>query len=97
MMVDRLDQVLITLVSFVLRASVTLLITWESTKGPFLIERAINLSSSDLNDGRSSRPGFDHPCFFRPSGLCHLIDYMGINKRSLFDRAGHQSLLFRSE
>src|SRR4030042_2803321 len=46
MMVDRLDQVLITLVSFVLRASVTLLITWESTKSPFLIERAINLSSS---------------------------------------------------
>src|SRR4030043_1893382 len=45
-MVDRLVQVLITLASFVLRASSTFFIKWESTKGPFLIERAINLSSS---------------------------------------------------
>src|SRR4030067_1187602 len=44
--VDRLDQVLITFPSLVLRASSTFFIKWESTKGPFLIERAINLSSS---------------------------------------------------
>src|SRR4030043_494246 len=44
--VDRLVQVLITFPSFVLRASSAFFIKWESTKGPFLIERAINLSSS---------------------------------------------------
>jgi hypothetical protein len=44
--VDRLDQVLMTFASFVLRASSAFFIKWESTKGPFLIERAINLSSS---------------------------------------------------
>src|SRR4030066_2554828 len=43
---DRLVQVLITFPSFVLWASSAFFIKWESTKGPFLIERAINLSSS---------------------------------------------------
>jgi hypothetical protein len=43
--VDRLDQVLITFPSLVLRASSTFFIKWVSAKGPFLIERAINLSS----------------------------------------------------
>src|SRR4030042_5921559 len=46
-MVDSLDQVLITFVSFVFRASSTFFIKWESAKGPFLIERAINFSSSE--------------------------------------------------
>ena len=36
--------------SFVLRASSTFFIKWVSTKGPFLIERAINLSSSQYID-----------------------------------------------
>src|SRR4030043_2242452 len=45
--VDRLDQVLITFVSFVFRASSTFFIKWESAKGPFLIDRAITFSSSE--------------------------------------------------
>jgi hypothetical protein len=44
-MVDRLDQVLTTFVSFAFRSSFTFSIKWESMKGPFLIDRAINLSS----------------------------------------------------
>src|SRR4030042_6762786 len=47
MMVDRLDQVLITFPSFDLRAPSTFFIKWASTKGPFLIDLAINLSSSE--------------------------------------------------
>src|SRR5437879_13684274 len=40
-MVERLDQVLIGRLSFEPRAASTFFIRWWSTKGPFLIERAI--------------------------------------------------------
>src|SRR5687767_13749418 len=40
-MVERRDQVLIGRLSLLLRALSTLAIRWWSTKGPFLIERAI--------------------------------------------------------
>jgi len=39
--VERLDQVLIGRLSFEPRAASTFFIRWWSTKGPFLIERAI--------------------------------------------------------
>ena len=66
-MVDRLVQVLITFASFVLRASSTFFIKWESTKGPFLIERAINLSSSEyiypsIYSFESSSPALPMAC-----------------------------------
>lgn len=38
-MVDRLDQVFIGFLSPLSIAFITLFHTWESTKGPFLIER----------------------------------------------------------
>src|SRR4030042_2066250 len=76
--VDRLDQVLITFPSFVLRASSTFFIKWESTKGPFLIERAINLSSSEYI--------YQWFCFFGSSSPAPPKVYRGVCLLNFFPR-----------
>src|SRR2546421_6984739 len=71
-MVERLDQVLIGRLSFEPRAASTFFIRWWSTKGPFLIERAIlrlsyarRRSRTIMTCVRLLRRGF-LPLFFPP-------------------------------